>query len=167
MKNVRPAFEVFEGGVEQLPSGFQEIKCHMIFDIKIGENFCRKARLVAGGHATEAPATLTYLSVVSRDSVQIALTIAALNELEVMACDIQNAYLTANCREKIWTRADPEFGSEVGTVLFICKALYGLRSSGGAFCSHLAETLYDIGFVPTRADPDIWRRPAAKEDGFE
>ena len=39
MKNVRPVFEVFEGDVHQLPSGFQEIKCHMIFDVKIGENF--------------------------------------------------------------------------------------------------------------------------------
>ena len=82
MKNVRPAFKVFEGGVEQLPSGFQEIKCHMIFDVKIGENFCRKARLVVGGHTTEAPATLTYSSVVSRDSVWITLTVAALNELK-------------------------------------------------------------------------------------
>ena len=41
MKNVRPAFEVFEGGIEQLPSGYQEIKCHIIFDVKIGENFLR------------------------------------------------------------------------------------------------------------------------------
>ena len=167
MKNVRPAFEVFEGGIEQLPSGYQEIKCHMIFDVKIGENFRRKARLVAGGHTTEAPATLTYSSVVSRDSVRIALTIAARNGLQVMACDIQNAYLTADCHEKIWTRAGPEFGSEAGTIMFIRKALYGLRSSGAAFRAHLAETLYDIGFVPTRADPDVWRRPAVKEDGFE
>ena len=103
MKNMRPAFEVFEGSVEQLPSGFQGIKCRMIFDVKIGENFHRKARLVVGGHTTEAPATLTYSSVISRDSIWIALTVAALNELEVMACDIQYAYLTANCREKIWT----------------------------------------------------------------
>ena len=51
-----------EGGVEQLPSGFQEIKCHMIFNVKIGETFCRKARLVVGGHTTETPATL-YLFV--------------------------------------------------------------------------------------------------------
>ena len=69
MKNVRPAFEVFEGGVQQLPSGFPEIKCHMILDVKSGENFRRKARLVAGGHTTDAPATLTYSSVVSRNSV--------------------------------------------------------------------------------------------------
>ena len=167
MKNVRPAFEVFEGGVEQLPSGFQEIKCHMIFDVKIGENFLRKARLVVGGHTTEAPATLSYSLVVSHDSVWIALTIVALNELEVMACDIQNAYLTANCHEMIWTRAGPEFGSEAGTIMFIHNTLYGLRSSGATFCAHLAETLYNIGFVPTRADPDVWHRPAVKEDGFE
>ena len=167
MKNVRPAFEVFEGGVHQLPSGFQEIKCHMIFDVKIGENFRRKARLVAGGHTTDAPATLTYSSVVSRDSVRIALTIAALNGLEVMACDIQNAYLTADCSEKIWTRAGPEVGSESGMIMLICKALYGLKSSGATFRAHLAETLYDIGFVPTRADPDVWCRPAMKEDGCE
>ena len=157
MKNVRPAFEVFEGGVHQLPSGFQEIKCHMIFDVKIGENFRRKARLVAGGHTTDAPATLTYSSVISRDSVRIALTIAALNGLEIMACDIQNAYLTADCRKKIWTRGGPEFGSESGTIMLICKALYGLKSSGAAFRAHLVETLYDIRFVPTRADPDVWR----------
>ena len=124
-ENVRPAFEAFEGGVEQLPSRFQEIKCHMIVDVKIGENFCRKAQLVAGKHTAEAPATLTYSLVVSRDSVWIALTVAALNELEVMACDIQNAYLTADCREKIWTRAGPEFGSEAGTIMFIHKPLYG------------------------------------------
>ena len=167
MKNVRPAFEVFEVGVQQLPSGFQEIKCHMIFDVKIGENFCRKARLVEGGHTSEVPATLAYSSVVSRDSVQIALTIAALNRLEVMASDIQNAYLTADCREKIWTRAVPEFGLDSGTIMLIHKALYGLKSLGATFRAHLTETLYDIGFVPTRTNPDVWHRPAVKEDRFE
>ena len=84
-----------------------------------------------------------------------------------MACDIQNAYLTADCRENIWTRAGPEFGSEVGAIMLIRKVLHGLRSSGAAFRAHLAETLYDIGFVTTRADPDVWRRPAVKEDGSE
>ena len=47
------------------------------------EDFRRKARYVAGGHMTEAPATLTYASVVSRESVRIALTMAALHGLEV------------------------------------------------------------------------------------
>ena len=79
----------------------------MVFDVKLGENFRRKARLVGGGHTTTDPASINYSSVVSRDSVRIALTIASLNDLDILACDIQNAYLTAVCREKIWTRAGP------------------------------------------------------------
>eukprot|EP00957_Ditylum_brightwellii_P054047 4094071-Ditylum_brightwellii.AAC.1 len=52
----------------ELPPGYQEIKCHMIFDIKMGKNFWRKAWMVARGHTSETPFTLTYASVVSRDS---------------------------------------------------------------------------------------------------
>ena len=167
MRNVHPAFEVFEGQVENIPKDYQLMWCHMILDVKFGENFRCKARLVAGGHMTDTPNTLTYSSVVSRDSVHIALTIAALNELSVMACDIQNAYLTAECREKIWTRAGPEFGSESDSIMLVKKVFYGLKGSGAAFRAHLAEKLHDIGFIPTRADPDVWRQPAVKPDGFE
>ena len=133
----------------------------------MGENFRRKARFVAGGHTTDVPSALTYASVVSRDSVRIALTAAALNGLKVLACDIQNAYLTADCREKIWTRAGPEFGSEAGMIFIVRKALYGLKSAGAAFRALLAESLYDMGYVPTKADPDVWIRPAVKADGFK
>ena len=111
MKNVWPAFEVFEKWKEDIPIGYQQIKCHMIYDVKLGENFRRKARLVGGGHRTTAPASITYSSVVSRESVFIALKIAALNDLDILACDIQNEYLTELCRENIWTRAVPEFVS--------------------------------------------------------
>ena len=156
MKNVRPAFEVFEGSEDDIPKDYQFMRCHMIFDVKFGENFQCKGRLVAGGHMTDTPNTLTYSSVVSRDSVHIALTIAALNELSVMACDIQNGYLTAGCRERIWTRAGPEFGSESGSIMIVKKALYGLKGSGAAFRAHLAEKLQDIGFIPTHAEPDVW-----------
>ena len=97
MANVRVAFEELEGDKSQLPPGYQEFGCHMIFDIKMGENFRRKARMVAGGHTTETPAALTYASVVSRDSVRTALAIAAINDQNILVWDIQNAYLTAQC----------------------------------------------------------------------
>ena len=73
----------------------------MIFELKLGENFRIKAQLVGGGHTTTAPSSITYLYVVSRDSVQITLSISALNGLEIFAYDIQNSYLTAKCRELI------------------------------------------------------------------
>jgi len=167
MSNVRLAFELFDGEQHEIPPGFQEVKCHMIFDIKMGENFRRKARMVAGGHTTETPTVCTYSSVVSRDSVRIALTIAALNNLKVLSCDIQNAFLTAKNREKIWTRAGPEFGSEMGKIMIVVRALYGLRSSGAAFRALLAEVLDGLGYVPSKADPDVYLRPAIKSDGFK
>ena len=88
MKNFKIAFEVFEGEEKDILPGFQEVKCHMIFDIKMGENFRCKARMVAVGYTTESPSSITYSSVVSRDSVRIAPTIAALNNFDVLACDI-------------------------------------------------------------------------------
>jgi hypothetical protein len=53
----------------------------MIFDIKM--DCTRKARFVAGGRTTENPASTTYSSVVSRDSVRIAFMFAALNDLDI------------------------------------------------------------------------------------
>ncbi len=69
----------------------------MIFDVKM-EDFSQKARLVAGGHLTEAPATITYASVVSRETVCLALTFASLNDLEVKIGDVLNAYIAAPVR---------------------------------------------------------------------
>ena len=77
--DVRPAFEIIEDG-GKVPIGYQQINCHWIFDVKM-ENFRRKARLVAGGHMTKPPANITYASVVGRETVRIALTLAALNDL--------------------------------------------------------------------------------------
>jgi Reverse transcriptase (RNA-dependent DNA polymerase) len=167
MKNMHPAFEAWDKPQNEIPIGFQEVKCHLIFDVKMGKNFRRKARFVTGGHTTDVPSSLTYASVVSRDSVRIALLIAALNDLKVLACDIQNAYLMADCRELIWNRAGPEFGSETGTIFIVKKALYGLKSAGAAFRGLLAETLYDMGYVPMKVNPDVWLRLAVKADGFE
>ena len=89
MKNVRPVFKVGEQRKEYLPIIYQEIKCRMIFDIKIGEYFRRKSRLVGDGHKTDPPALTTYSSLVSRESIRISLMIAALNEMDILASEIQ------------------------------------------------------------------------------
>ena len=74
-KNVRPAFESYEDNKEDLPKGYQHIKCHMRFDIKLGKHFSRKAQLLGGIHTTTALYSITFLSVVSIDSVNISLNI--------------------------------------------------------------------------------------------
>ena len=163
MKNVRVAFHILEDE-EQVPKNYQQIKCHMVFDIKMG-SLTRKARLVAGGHTTETPAALTYSSVVSRESVRIGLLLAALNNLDVMCADIQNAYLTAPCVEKIWTTCGPEFGaSDQGKRAIVIRSLYGLRASGNSYRYHLATCLQHLGYSPCQADPDIWYKAETRPD---
>jgi hypothetical protein len=167
MDAVKIAFKVLSPD-EAVPPGYQFIRCHMIFTVKM-EDFRRKCRYVAGGHMTEAPATLTYASVVSRETVRIALTLAALNDLEVKASDIQNAYLTAPVTERIWIVCGPEFGPEHnGRKALVVRALYGLKSAGAAFRNHLADCMRTMGFKPCLADPDLWYKAETRpSDGFE
>ena len=112
MKNVRVAFQILDEN-EEVPIGYKFIRCHMIFDVKM-EDFRRKSRLVAGVHMTDTPASITYASVVSRETVRLALMIFALNDLEVKCGDVMNAYITAPITEKVWTVLGPEFGDDQG-----------------------------------------------------
>ncbi len=102
------------------------------------EDFHRKVQLVAGGHMTKAPATLTYASVVSRETVRIALLMAVLNNVDIWAADVLNAYITVPCHEKIWTTLEKEFGDDCGKNAIVVRALYRLKLSGAAFRTHLA-----------------------------
>jgi hypothetical protein len=51
--------------------------------------------------------------------------------------------------------------------MIIKKALYGLKTSGAAFRAHLVETLYELNYSPTKADPDVWIRTGIKPDRFK
>ena len=92
MKDVIPAFSKINNG-EIVPIIYHRVNCHMIFDVRI-EDFRRKDRLVAGVHVTEPPYIITYTSVVSRETVSIALTLSDLNDFLVKVADIQNSYIT-------------------------------------------------------------------------
>ena len=78
--------------------------------LRWGGDFRRKACFVVGSHMTDTPITLNYASVVSRYFVHIALNIEAINGIDILLCDIQNAYLTAEFRENIWTCSGPQCG---------------------------------------------------------
>ena len=173
MKNVRVVFEAWEeGSLEDARCGhklvvYQQIRFHMIFDIKMDRRFTRKACYVAGVHTTDPLFSITYSSIVSRDSIRIAFALAALNGVEIRAADISSAYLNAECREKIWTVAGTEFGSEKGRVMLVVCALYGFKSSGAAWRKMLAQTLRDLGYLSSKVDPDVWIKAETKPDGTE
>ncbi len=105
---------------------------------------------------TKAPVTITYASVVSRETVRIALLIAALNDLNVKVGDVLNAYITAPITKKVWAVLGLEFGIDAGKSAIIVHALYGLKSACAAFCAHLALLMHQMGCTSCKADPDLW-----------
>jgi hypothetical protein len=132
-------------------------------------DFTIKARWVLDGHKTENPIGSTYAGVVSREeSVRIALTYSALNELDVMAADIRNAYLQAPSSQKDYIICGPKFGLEnLRKVALIKRALYGGKKAGSDFRNHLRACMRHLNFESCLADPDVWMRPALKSDGSE
>jgi len=63
------------------------MSCRLIFDVKM--DFTRKARYVAQSCFSENHISgSTYAGVVSRESVRIAFTYAALHDLNIFAADI-------------------------------------------------------------------------------
>ena len=91
-----------------------------------------------------------------KETVRIALTYAALNDLELFVTDIKNAYLQAPITEKYWTRCGPEFGPELeGSVAYIVRALYGTKCGGRDFRNHLRECMDMLGYESCLADPDL------------
>ena len=164
MKTVSIAFDIKEPGASP-PIGYQKIPCHMVFVVKMDGT--RKARFVGSGFVCDPPKSITYASVVSRDSVRIAFVLAALNDLDIQSCDVEGAYLQAKSREKLHTICGPEFGPEFeGRTAVIVRALYGTKSAGFSWRSECAQVLRDhLHFESSKADPDVWFRPAVKANG--
>ncbi len=100
-----------------------------------------------------------FTPVISRDSIRIALTHAALLGLPVLGADICNAYLQALSSKKHFIICGPEFGIEnVGPVALIYRALYGGKVAGRNFWHHLQDCMGQLGFTSSRGDPDVWHR---------
>jgi hypothetical protein len=153
MKDVCVTFKILLDG-QSAPIGYQKISCHMIFDIKMKD----------GGHWIEAPATITYASIVSCETVCIVLLMAALNDLEVKIGDVLNAYITAPVTKKVWTVLGPKFGSNASKSAEIVRVLYGLKSAGAAFRAHLASFIRQMGYTFCKADPNLWYKAKTRPD---
>ena len=92
--------------------------------------FTRKVQWVLDGHKTPDPIGSTYAGVVSRESVRIIFTYATLNNLDICAANLRNAYLQAPFPCKDYIICDPEFGVEnVGKIALIHRSLYGGKTA--------------------------------------
>ena len=116
----------------------------------------------------EALATIMNTSIVSRETVRIALMISAHNDLDVKSGDILNGYVQAPVTEKVWAILGPELSKDARKIAVIVRALYGLKLAGAAFQSHLARCMESLGYQSCKVDPDVWLQPEIRpEDGVK
>ena len=66
-------------------------------------------------------------------------------------------------------KAGPEFPPEWQVKpVKILRALYGLKRSGASCRANFSKTLVnELHFQKSQADPEVWIRPAVRDDGFE
>ena len=135
---------------------YQKIPYHIVFAVKFDGR--RKARLVMGGHVTDTPKEDVYSGVVGINTVRLAFQLCALNDLQVCAADVGNAYLHGINKEKVYIVAGSEFGELQGKPLIVYKSCYGLKSSSARWHEHLAANIRKLNFRPSQADPDLYIR---------
>ena len=135
---------------------YKKIPYHIVFDVKFDGR--RKARLVADGNHTTMGKDDIYSGVVGLDTVRLGFQLAAMNDLLVCAADVGTAFLYGYTKEKVYVIAGPEFGALKGKPLIIHRGIYGLRTSAARFHEHLALTIRKLGFLPSKADTDLYYR---------
>ena len=120
-----------------MPKGYTKITTHIVFDVKLGM-LARKAMLYANGHKVPGlPKESTSSRIPIRDSVRAFFLLAALNGLEVLPADIQNAYLSAPLAPgvKYYTIAKDAnrfTADQDGRPCIIARALYGIPIAGAS-----------------------------------
>ena len=133
MGNLKVAFDIQHKDPNP-PPGFDKASGHnMVFDVCMTQE--QKARWVKDGHCTPEPENCTYAGVKSRESICIALTCAALNDLPVFGADIQNAYLQAPTTEKHYIICGPEFRLDP----------YGGKSACSYYWRHVRKAMEEMG----------------------
>ena len=101
--------------------------------LDVNIDFTRNSILISYGIKTEAPVALSYSTVVPRDKVRLEFLIAELNDLDVIACKIVNAYFNAPCKEKIWFKVGTECGDHQGKVMILVRDLYVIKRPGASW----------------------------------
>jgi Reverse transcriptase (RNA-dependent DNA polymerase) len=118
---------------------------------------------VIDGHIVDAKDDELYASAMKGVSIWLLLFIATSNKLDVLCGDIQLAYLYAKNTLKTYVHLGPEFNVfdstiKTSSLAAVEQALYGLPTSANRWHQHLAESLCQMGFTPSRYDQDVWLR---------
>ncbi|KAI0493266.1 hypothetical protein KFK09_027542 [Dendrobium nobile] len=118
-----------------------------------------KARLVALGCSQEFGInfTETFSPVAKMVTIRMLLTIALHHNWAVTQLDISNAFLHGDLHDKVYMK-QPRGFEDAQHSQYVCKlhkSIYGLKQSPRLWFHKLTQSLLQIGFVFSKADPSL------------
>ncbi|KAJ0970933.1 hypothetical protein J5N97_018892 [Dioscorea zingiberensis] len=147
----------------QPQKGMNLIDCKWVFKLKRradGSIDRYKARLVAKGFKQRYGIDYddTFSPVVKSATIRVVLSLAISKGWNLRQLDVQNAFLHGILEEDVFMKQPPGFEDPHQSQL-VCKldkALYGLKQAPRAWHSRLSSKLYELGFIPSRADTSLF-----------
>lgn len=144
------------------PKNVNIVGCRWVFKLKPSSNGTAfKARLVAKGYSQREGVDFheTFSPVVRYDSIRTVLSIAAIEDWEIMQFDVKTAFLNGDLDTTIYMEIPK--GVETSNENDVCclkKSLYGLKQASRVWNEKFTKFLKDFNMVQSKADGCVFRR---------
>lgn len=139
-----------------LSPGTNIVKCRYILKRKANGRY--KARLVAKGFSQKLGVDYnkTFAPVVSKASLRILLSLAAVHDWEIHQLDVKTAFLYGELKEDIYVEAPDGLGYPAKTILKLNKSLYGLKQAPREWNSAINRWLVSQGWKRLSTDRGVY-----------
>lgn len=145
----------------QRPKGVNIVGCKWVFKLKPGSNgSVFKARLVAKGFSQREGVDFseTFAPVVRYDSIRTILSVAAIEDWEIMQFDVKTAFLYGNLDTSIYMEVPK--GVSVNDKNIVCrlkKSLYGLKQASRVWNEKFTKFLKDFNMLQSQSDGCVFQ----------
>jgi hypothetical protein len=129
-----------------------------VFTYKFDEDgllYKYKAWLVVRGDLQEDWGD-TYAATLAAQVFRFLMALAAAFGLKAYQYDVLNAFLNATLNKPVYVQTPEPYVKQLGKILELKRALYGLKDAPLLWYKHLKETLIKLGLRPVKDVPCLF-----------
>ena len=114
-----------------------------------------KARLVVRGDL-QTEWENTYAATLAARTFRFLIAFMCAFGLLAYQYDVKNAFLNAQLTRQCYVYTPEGYKDELGHILRLCRALYGLKDAPALWYDHLKRSLVEMGFRPQKGIPCLF-----------